>query len=262
MKPLSKILLFTIGCAAVCASAQVPFYNRTLFLTAAPAATNVIDFQDFHLSESGTSGFLPEFAELGFVRFETNFNYSQEVIEGSNVGQPGNNVYTTLAANLNQTIADITFGRGLPAVGFDLKNTANASTTGGGSQTYFATFFACSTNLGTFPIISPPGGTNFQFFGLVSSNLITEVTFSSTEGTPNLNLVLDNFAVPSEPSIPPIPLQLQHLSGRVVLTWSYCGFDLQSAPSVMGPYTNVPGATSPHTNLTAGSATYFRLIAK
>jgi hypothetical protein len=263
MKPVTNIALHCVFFAAFCTSAQVPFYNRTLFMTAAPSATNVIDFEEFNVSEGGTTGFLGPFTELGFVRFETNANYSQEVINGFNVGQPNNKVYTTVAANLNLTIADITFGRGVPAVGFDLKSTANATTTGGGSQTFFATIMSCTTNLGTFPIVSPAGGTNFQFFGLTSSNNITEILFNSVEATPNLNIVLDNFAVAPRPAIAPIPLAVVHGHSTVVVTWSNsCAFGLQSATSVTGPYTDVAGATSPYTNSTAGAQTYFRLKAK
>jgi hypothetical protein len=36
---------------------------------------------------------------------------------------------------------------------------------------------------------------------------------------------------------------------------------LQSAPTVTGTYTNVPGATSPYTNAITGSQKFFRLIA-
>jgi hypothetical protein len=264
MKAHVKITLFSLLSATLYASAQTPAYNRELFQTLAPEATNVISFQEFNLGTAQGTGFVGPFTELGFVVFHTNMNFSQEVIEGSNVGQPGNNVYTTLAANLNLTIADITFGRGVTAVGFDLKNTANASTTGGGSQTYFATVTSCSTNLGTFPIVSPPGGTTFQFFGITSSNLITEISFTSVAGTPNLDIVLDNFAVSSEaPLPPPIPLVQQTSSGTMVLSWTNnCAFALQSAADVKGPYSEVPGASSPYTNTLSGSARFFRLISR
>ena len=178
---------------AVLSRAEVlPFTDRSTFSSAAPAATNVINFEN----HSGSEGYLPEFTELGFVTFHTSTNYGQEVIDGYNIGQAGNKVYVTIAADLTQTIADITFGYGVLAVGFDLKNTGNNATTG--SQGFLATLYSYATMLGTFPISSPPGGTTFQFAGYVSSAPITRITFSSYEASPNQNIVLDNFALSSE----------------------------------------------------------------
>jgi hypothetical protein len=259
---IQTTILISLG-ATFLASAQTPFYNRTLFQTATPAATNVIDFREFELGTGQGTGFIGPFTELGFVRFNTNANFSQEIIDGYNVGQPGNNVYTTLARDKSSVVADITFARGVAAVGFDLKNTANASTTGGGSQTFFATFLSCSTNLGTFPIVSPPGGTTFQFFGLASTNPITEVQFSSENVSPNLDLVLDDFAVAPEIAVAPIPLLFDRSTNGLILSWANtCAFTLQSASEVAGPYTDVAGATSPSTNSITSTARYFRLVSR
>jgi len=51
--------------------------------------------------------------------------------------------------------------------------------------------------------------------------------------------------------LPPVfgPIYIQYFdTNRVVLTWTN-GY-LQSATNVLGPYLNVPGATSPYTNST------------
>src|SRR5436309_9324328 len=117
---LCSCLGLTLLLAASSARAQVVAWpSRALFTNAAPNATNIINFEN----HSGTEGFLPDFTELGFVTFHTNANCNQEVIDGFNIGAPGNKVYITVAADLGKTIADITFGRGVLAVGFDLKNT-------------------------------------------------------------------------------------------------------------------------------------------
>jgi len=75
--------------AAASAGAQViPFIGpepttRTTFMSAAPDATLVIDFEEHHLTATNeTTGFLPDFTELGFVTFHTNSNYGQEIIYG------------------------------------------------------------------------------------------------------------------------------------------------------------------------------------
>ena len=54
-----------------------------------------------------SSGFLPDFTELGFVIFHTNSNYGQEIIWGGNVGVGNNNVYLPNAADHSKTNADV-----------------------------------------------------------------------------------------------------------------------------------------------------------
>jgi len=50
-------------------------------------------------------------------------------------------------------------------------------------------------------------------------------------------------------SVLPIPLNVQRLAGRIVLSWTNPAFVLQSAPAVTGPYNTVPSVNSPYTNL-------------
>jgi hypothetical protein len=69
--------------------------------------------------------------------------------------------------------------------------------------------------------------------------------------------------------LPPIPLNYQRRNNSLVLTWTNSTFNLQSAPAVNGPYTNVPTvvpftngpATSPYTNTLSGPQKFFRLWA-
>jgi hypothetical protein len=62
-------------------------------------------------------------------------------------------------------------------------------------------------------------------------------------------------------SISSIPLIVQPLPGRIVLSWADPAFVLQSAPAVSGPYNNVTGASSPYTNTVAEASKFFRLKA-
>jgi hypothetical protein len=59
----------------------------------------------------------------------------------------------------------------------------------------------------------------------------------------------------------PIPLNHQVSGQQLVLSWTNAAFDLQSASAVQGTYTNVPGATSPYTNLLIGGQQFFKLKA-
>lgn len=58
-----------------------------------------------------------------------------------------------------------------------------------------------------------------------------------------------------------VPLTIQGIGNVVVLTWSYptSTFNLQSAPSVTGPFSTISGATSPYTNVITGAQQFFRL---
>jgi hypothetical protein len=74
---------------------------------------------------------------------------------------------------------------------------------------------------------------------------------------------IDNFRLnyQASGSVAPIPLGIQLIGTNTVLTWSNAAFNLQAAPLINGGYTNVPGATSPHTNPIVGPQQYFRLKA-
>ncbi len=48
-------------------------------------------------------------------------------------------------------------------------------------------------------------------------------------------------------------------ANAVVLAWSDPTFTLQAAPAASGPFTGIPGATSPYTNVISGPAQFFRL---
>ena len=66
-----------------------------------------------------------------------------------------------------------------------------------------------------------------------------------------------NYTLPS-----PVPLLFQKLNGRLVLSWTNAGYQLQSSPSFLGGFTNVPGATSPWTDTWNGDQQFFRLISQ
>lgn len=170
------------------------YNDRTVFSAAAPDATNTFGFEEFNLSPATGTGPLPTLTELGYVSFLTTSNYTQQVIEGTNVGQAGNNVYVTQAANKTGTIANVTFGAGVFALGFDLKNTASAGSTAGAvPQEFTINLFSGSASLGSFAVLTLPGGSLFSFAGFTSDSPITELTISSTGLSPNLDVVLDNF---------------------------------------------------------------------
>jgi hypothetical protein len=74
---------------------------------------------------------------------------------------------------------------------------------------------------------------------------------------------IDNFRLSYGPAgtVSPIPLRIDLIGTNAVLTWSNSAFALESAPLVTGVFTNVPDATSPHTNALSGPQRFFRLKA-
>lgn len=60
---------------------------------------------------------------------------------------------------------------------------------------------------------------------------------------------------------PTVLLKIGRIADQAVLSWANPTFGLQSAPTVTGTFTNVPDATSPHTNSITGAQQFFRLKA-
>ena len=79
------------------------------------------------------------------------------------------------------------------------------------------------------------------------------VTGSSSNGT-NLEFATIKYSV-----VQPIPILVHRLGNQVVLSWTNPVFNLQTAPTPSGAFTNVPGATSPYTEATIAPQLYFRL---
>jgi len=81
------------------------------------------------------------------------------------------------------------------------------------------------------------------------------VTGSSWDGTDG-----DWMTIKYSSSVPPpVHLDFQKLNNELVLRWTSAGFNLQNAPAVTGPFTNILGTTSPYTNATTGAQQFFRL---
>jgi hypothetical protein len=82
-----------------------------------------------------------------------------------------------------------------------------------------------------------------------------------TGSSPGIGALSDYATVKFSILLLPIPLNFQIEDGQIVLSWTNAAFSLQSAPTVQGNYTNIPGATSPYANPISASQQYFRLYA-
>lgn len=112
--------------------------------------------------------------------------------------------------------------------------------------------------------ISPNKGT-----AMISGNQVSFTPTANFVGTAIIGYtVTDNvggtnsaFITVAVGNVTPIPVSAQVSDGKLVLSWSNPTFSLQTSTNVAGPYSAIPGATSPYTNLiTTNAAGFFRLM--
>ncbi len=195
--------VFAVGLLCAASSSlqgqTVRFDNRTAFETAATNATLTIDFERGLPSGAGT-GPLGDFTELGFVTFHAGSNYTQQIADGFNLGQGGNDLYVSQATDKSLPTADVTFGPGVFELGFEFKNTSNGPNGAGlVPQSFTFSLFSGAISLGSFISSTIPDGSTLQFLGFISDTPITGLTIVATVpgAPPNLDIVLDNFLVSS-----------------------------------------------------------------
>jgi len=183
MLRFSKIVLSFTAFALLCLAAHdakaapVIFTSRTTFDAAAPG-TSTITF-------GTTAAALANSLTYSGVTFAGGTDYQVEVIDGTNVGAPGNFVLTSntnTAGAMGPNIV-ITPPANTTAFGFDIKSSNSAlGSIGTGSYQIFVN--------GTPVATVTPTYTSFSFIGFTSDVPITSITIQAlTGGDP----VLDNF---------------------------------------------------------------------
>lgn len=203
--------------------------------------------------ERATGGESPT-AQAGFT------NRMVGIRQTGSIGDPGAAFVLQITDTLN--LSNLTF-----TVDLNLLRSNSASTTWtidyavGSSPDSFRTLgsFADPGVVGSYP-------TNFTldadadnqpdnvWIRIAALSASTGGGFRDSFGIDNFMLNYEGVAVPA-----PIPLNIRQVGGEAVLSWANPIFNLQSAPLVTGTYTNVPRATSPHTNPIMGDLKYFRL---
>jgi hypothetical protein len=71
------------------------------------------------------------------------------------------------------------------------------------------------------------------------------------------NSVWSAYSSITNSTAPSMPLTIQALDNQVILMWS--PGTLQSASSVNGPYSDIPGATPPYTNIISTAQQFYRV---
>lgn len=103
---------------------------------------------------------------------------------------------------------DTSFATGVLSLGFDFKDTAGNGTAGAVPQTFTFTLYSGATSLGSMMSATTPPGTAFTFLGFTSTLPITEMVVTSTNASPNQDVVLDNFAVSNPVPEPGVSVSL------------------------------------------------------
>jgi uncharacterized repeat protein (TIGR03803 family) len=141
-------------------------------------------------------------------------------------------------------------------------------TAAGGGTNGMGTIFAINTdgtgftNLYNFIPIYYFNGTTIVFSGgsspqdgvIVSNNILYGTTLLGGNSFGNVF----GFHLASAPP-DKIPLTFSMSNGTLILAWTASVFALQSASSLDGPFTNVPGATSPYFVYPTNTQEFFRL---
>ena len=115
--------------------------------------------------------------------------------------------------------------------------------------------------------VGVPSWTNRSDGGFESADYSTGIAVDPegnvflTGHSARLDATMDFVTIKYRPLLP-IPLTIQTVEDQLVLTWTNSAFGLQSAVTISGGFVDIPGATSPHTNLVSGTEGFFRLIAQ
>ncbi len=99
--------------------------------------------------------------------------------------------------------------------------------------------------------------TNNVWIRVAALNGATGTGSRDTFGIDNFDL---NYAQAAPATVLAIPLFIQADGQSAILRWNDSTFALQAAPTPVGTFTNVPGATSPFTNTLDDPAKFFRLV--
>lgn len=181
------------------------------------------------------------------------------------LGSPGNAPYGSVfkintdgSGFTNFYAMDYTVGAGSPTDGLAISgNKIYGTELGfaafGGTVFQINTDGSGYTNLTSFNNQGDPG--TLTGVALVGGNLYCT---ASSGGTFNDGTV---FALTLSPASPPVVLNQNQANHALILSWTGTALSLYSAPQVLGPYTNIPNATSPYTNTSFGPQRFFRLKA-
>ena len=85
------------------------------------------------------------------------------------------------------------------------------------------------------------------------------VFWDSVHPTTKAHALIANWIFSTLPSTGPIPLSIQNMADKIVLSWTNSSFVLQSSTNISGPFAGIPSATSPYTNNLTPAQLFFRL---
>ena len=124
-----------------------------------------------------------------------------------------------------------------------------------------ATITAATSGSGTATIINSGADVQFQPTTDFSGTATINYTITDALGGMSSSTILVSVTNVPPPPVTPLPINLSSSGGNITMTWTNATFTLQTTTNLVGPWTDVTGATSPFvTNLTARPTVFYRLF--
>ncbi len=197
-KMRANLLILALGVLQASALAQVVQYADRTTYNLNTSGNSITTFEGLGYTSGPATGTpFPTGVTIAGVTYLGINNSEVEIIEGTNVGSPGNTVLTTtstqgLAPRLKISLAN----GGATAFAFDVRYPFNQ-----GPISQINLFDSNNASLGTFVLPASTINGTFNFIGFTSSTQIAYVTIGNT-GLTNTDAVLDNVTVGNFAPVP------------------------------------------------------------
>lgn len=250
--PLTGISTNTDGASP---QAELTLSGSVLYGTASSGGTNGYGTV-FKLNTDGTDfTVLKHFGRTNGANPRAELTVSDGVLYGTTAGAGAVNAFTVFKLNTDGTgyavLKYFQGSDGAPYGGLILRSNVLYGTTRGGGKWNRGSVFKLNTDGTGFAVIgelNPKDGMSSYGTLALSGNILYGTTVEG--GTSGFGTV---FRVDLS------AMNWAAGTNTMILNWADWLYSLQSASAVTGPFTNVPSATSPHTNSVAGPQQFFRL---
>jgi hypothetical protein len=229
--------------------------NGNVFVAGGSTGTASLDSTTIGYSSSGTPLWTNRYAGLGNV-FEPQ---ALAVDANGNVFATRSAGFGTIAySNSGVPLWTNSYGTFYTSKALAVDSAGNVFVTGGNEALTIA-YSGSGVPLWTNRYLGPADIEAIAWAVAVDSSNNVVVAGGSRDTNGNSSFVTIKYS--AQPVLSPPPLGIQRVDKGILLSWTNAAFGLQSAPTVTGTYTNLPGATSPFTSPISETKQFFRLKA-